>query len=487
MIHPLLQFLPALSHASVLCVGDVMLDKFVYGTVTRISPEAPIPVLSINRQTEMLGGAGNVSLNLEAFGTPNFLLSVTGKDPVATKCIAALEKCAQVEAHFLPDSTRTTSVKTRHIAGIQQLLRTDEESTAPLSPTMEKQLLTTAEDLLEKAAVLVLSDYGKGVLTDSVCQQLISLAKRKHRPIIVDPKGKDYSKYSGASYVTPNRQELELASGLPTETDAEIVTACRALLTRYDFAGVVATRSAKGMSLVLKSGEVFHIPTEAIKVFDVSGAGDTVIAMLAAALGAKASMLEAMQLANVAAGIVVRKPGTATASVEEITQALYAKQSGIHQELKIKEWRLLAEQIDEWRDAGLRVGFTNGCFDVLHTGHISLLAQAKAACDRLIVGVNTDASVKRLKGDARPMNKERDRAMVLAALEVVDGIILFGEDTPEHLIHRIRPDVLVKGADYTIETVVGAKFVQSYGGKVVLANLKQGYSTTGLIEKMRQG
>jgi D-beta-D-heptose 7-phosphate kinase/D-beta-D-heptose 1-phosphate adenosyltransferase len=238
---------------------------------------------------------------------------------------------------------------------------------------------------------------------------------------------------------------------------------------------------------VLKSGEVFHIPTEAAKVFDVSGAGDTVVAMLAAALGAKASMLEAMQLANIAAGIVVRKPGTATANLEEIKQALRAKQSGIHQELKVKEWRLLAEQLEEWRAAGLRIGFTNGCFDVLHTGHISLLAQAKAACNRLVVGVNTDASVKRLKGETRPMNGERDRAMVLAALEVVDGVILFGEDTPEQLINKIRPDVLVKGADYTIETVVGAKFVQSYGGKVVLANLKQGYSTTNLIAKMRQG
>lgn len=487
MTHPLEHFLSAFQHAPVLCVGDIMLDKFVYGTVTRISPEAPIPVLSIDRQTEMLGGAGNVSLNLEAFGSPNFLLSVTGDDSVAIKCSTVIEKCTHVQAHLLPDATRTTSVKIRHIAGIQQLLRTDEESTAPLSPSMEKQLLEKAENLLEKASVLVLSDYGKGVLSDSVCQKLINLAKRKHRPVIVDPKGKDYSKYSGASYVTPNRQELELASGLPTETDAEVVTACRALLTRYDLAGIVATRSAKGMSLVLKSGEVFHIPTEAAKVFDVSGAGDTVVAMLAAALGAKASMLEAMQLANIAAGIVVRKPGTATANLEEIKQALRAKQSGIHQELKVKEWRLLAEQLEEWRAAGLRIGFTNGCFDVLHTGHISLLAQAKAACDRLVVGVNTDASVKRLKGETRPMNGERDRAMVLAALEVVDGVILFGEDTPEQLINKIRPDVLVKGADYTIETVVGAKFVQSYGGKVVLANLKQGYSTTNLIAKMRQG
>jgi D-beta-D-heptose 7-phosphate kinase/D-beta-D-heptose 1-phosphate adenosyltransferase len=376
-------------------------------------------------------------------------------------------------------------VKTRHLAGVQQLLRVDEESTAPLSAPLTKQLLQKAAEILPHVSVMILSDYGKGVLTEEVCQALITMAKKQNCVVIVDPKGKDYTKYIGADYVTPNRQELELASGLATETDDDIIVAARALLTRYDLAGVIATRSAKGMSFVPKKGEVVHLPTEALKVFDVSGAGDTVVAMLAAALAAGGTLPEAMQLATTAAGIVVQKIGTAATGQAEVYHALRMKNHQQHYAGKIMPLEVILPQIQMWRDEGLKVGFTNGCFDILHTGHLALLSEARATCDKLIVALNSDASVRRLKGATRPVNQEQDRATVIAALETVDAVVVFSEDTPENLLHKIRPDVLVKGADYTIETVVGAPFVQSYGGKVVLAGLKAGYSTTNLIEKMQ--
>ena len=333
-----------------------------------------------------------------------------------------------------------------------------------------------------------MSDYGKGLLTDSILGALISAARGKGRPIIVDPKGSDYTRYRGATAITPNRRELSEASGMPAGSTDEIVAAARHIIETAGIGAVLVTRSQDGMTYVSGNpGEApLHFDAVAREVFDVSGAGDTVVAVLAASLGRGIPVAEGIELANAAAGIVVGKMGTAVAYASELAAAFRAHDL-LQGEVKVASPDMIAKRAEEWRKQGLKVGFTNGCFDLLHPGHVSLMRQAKAACDRLIVGLNSDASVARLKGPARPVQSEAARAAVLASLASVDGIAIFGEDTPQELIEMIRPDVLVKGADYTVETVVGAEFVQSYGGKVVLAGLEDGHSTTATIARMNAG
>ncbi len=484
----LLPLLHTLPDAKVLCVGDIMLDRYVFGQVNRISPEAPVPVLSVKERRLVLGGVGNVAANLSSLGLTPHLISVIGDDSMGSQLLAlAKDRLKGAHIQMLRDQGRQTSIKTRHIVNIQQLLRTDDESTHPVNAMVTEQIMALILKSIQHVSAVILSDYGKGLLTPDICQQIIQAARKIHCPVLIDPKGADYSKYSGATYITPNKAELALASGMPTNTDAEVIKAAQSLLHRHDLAGIVATRGAQGMTLVLKSGDVTHLPTQAIEVYDVSGAGDTVIATLAAGLAAKGSVLDAMYLANAAAGIVVAKTGTATASLEELETALASKFLGLSHLHKIFSHSQAARQVHTWKQQGLRVGFTNGCFDILHTGHLSLLNQARSQCDRLIIGLNTDASVRRLKGSTRPINHEDDRATMLAALQNVDGVVLFDEDTPLNIITLLLPDVLVKGADYRIDQVVGADVVQNNGGTVYLAELKQGYSTTGLVQKMQGG
>jgi D-beta-D-heptose 7-phosphate kinase/D-beta-D-heptose 1-phosphate adenosyltransferase len=478
----------SLAGVRLLCVGDAMLDRFVYGTVDRISPEAPVPVLRIQRETAMLGGAGNVVRNLVALGAEACFISVIGRDAAGRELTGLVAEEAGVESHLLTIPGRETTIKVRYVAGAQQLLRADQENVDAIDAGVEEDLISRAVADMEQSSALVLSDYGKGLLSRGGLAQLIGAARKKGRPVIVDPKGSDYGRYTGATVITPNRRELSEASGMPVDSVEAIVAAARHIIDTSGIESVLVTRSQDGMTYVSgdPKAEPLHFEAVAREVVDVSGAGDTVVAVLAAALGRGLPIADGIELANAAAGIVVGKMGTAVAYASELAAAFRAHDL-LQGEVKVASADIIANRAKEWRAQGLRVGFTNGCFDLLHPGHVSLMRQAKAACDRLVVGLNSDASVARLKGPTRPVQSEASRAAVLASLATVDAVVIFGEDTPLELIKTVRPDVLVKGADYTVETVVGAEFVQSYGGKVVLAQLEDGHSTTATIARMNAG
>jgi D-beta-D-heptose 7-phosphate kinase / D-beta-D-heptose 1-phosphate adenosyltransferase len=363
------------------------------------------------------------------------------------------------------------------------MLRIDRETTAPLAAEDEQRLCAAFEAELPSAAVVILSDYAKGVLTPNVIRRVCELARKHGKPVIADPKNNDFRRYAGVNILTPNAKELAAATGLPVTDDRSAEAAAAKAVATASLDAVLVTRSEQGMTLSDRAGTATHYAAQAREVFDVSGAGDTVIATLAVALASGAPLAEAAALANVAAGIVVGKAGTAVVRPDELASALQAEDlRGAGS--KIRALNAALDTVSTWRSRGLKVGFTNGCFDLVHPGHISLLSQARAQCDRLIVGLNTDASVKRLKGPTRPINAEMARAIVLAALESVDMVILFDEETPIELIKGIRPDVLVKGADYTIDKVVGGDFVMGYGGKVHLAELTPGQSTTNIVQRM---
>ncbi|MSO80755.1 MAG: D-glycero-beta-D-manno-heptose-7-phosphate kinase [Alphaproteobacteria bacterium] len=478
--------LAAFAGAKIVCVGDVMLDRFVYGSVERISPEAPIPVLKAERMPAMLGGAGNVAHNLATLGAAPRLVAAIGDDGAGAEIRALLARGVDGAPALATVPGRPTTIKTRFIAGTQQLLRVDEERTDLPAAALQEDIVRRALAELPGAAALVLSDYGKGVLADAAgtivaLERLIAAARAAALPVIVDPKGSDYRRYRGADIVTPNRAELAIATGMPTQGDAAVEAAARRLIAASGVGAVLATRGAEGMTLVPADGAAIHLPAEAREVFDVSGAGDTVVATLAAGLAGGLSPLDAARVANVAAGIVVGKVGTATVDRDELARALAAPHRG---EDKVLSRGAAAARAAAWHAAGLRVAFTNGVFDLLHPGHVSLIEQARASADRLVVAVNSDASVRRLKGASRPVQGEASRTRVLAALAAVDAVVVFAEDTPLELIGEVRPDVLVKGADYTLDRVVGAELVQGWGGTVVLARLEDGHSTTATISRM---
>ncbi|WP_085906203.1 D-glycero-beta-D-manno-heptose-7-phosphate kinase [Kiloniella majae] len=476
-----------LAGARVRTVGDLMLDRFIYGSVERISPEGPIPVLKINRQVSMLGGSGNVLRNLAAIGASTNFVAVIGDDAVGQEVSALVQKeIGQEPLNLVIETTRQTTIKERFVASNQQLLRADREMDRALDPDTCSQIIKRVQKNLADAPVVILSDYDKGVLNQETLSTIIAAALEAGCQIIADPKGRDYSIYKGVSIVTPNRRELHEATGMSVDGDAAVVAACRYLIESCGIQGVLATRSEEGMTLVTSDGVVEHLGAEAREVFDVSGAGDTVVAVLGAALAAGLNLLEASWLANIAAGIVVGKTGTAVAYGSEIRQALLAR-NGHTSQAKVTELGAMLHRVDQWRKAGYKIGFTNGSFDLLHPGHIASLQQSRSVCDRLIVGLNTDASVKRYKGENRPIQDENARATVLAALEIVDQVVLFDEDTPLKLIEAILPDVLVKGADYTLDQVVGGDVVIQNGGQVILADLKDGFSTTNTIARIDKG
>ncbi|MFD2205110.1 D-glycero-beta-D-manno-heptose-7-phosphate kinase [Kiloniella antarctica] len=475
-----------LAGANVLTVGDLMLDRFIYGHVERISPEGPIPVLKIDRQVSMLGGSGNVLRNLAAVGATAQFVAVVGDDEVGREVRKLVEaETGGVSKDLVIEKGRQTTIKERFVASNQQLLRADREMSAPLHAETCKAVVTKIDKAVSQVPVLILSDYGKGVLTPDALEKVIQVGVKAGCHIIADPKGRDYSIYRGVSIVTPNRRELHEATGMSVDGDNAVIAACRYLIDTCGIKGVLATRSEEGMTLVTDDGLVEHLDAEAREVFDVSGAGDTVVAVLGAALAAGLDLTRAAFLANVAAGIVVGKTGTAVAYGSEIRQALLAR-NGLSTQGKIAELETVLHRVGQWRKAGYKIGFTNGSFDLLHPGHISSLQQSKSACDRLIVGLNTDASVKRYKGETRPIQNEMARATVLAALEIVDQVVLFDEDTPLSLIKAILPDVLVKGADYTIDQVIGGDIVIKNGGKVILANIEDGFSTTNTVARIHK-
>jgi D-beta-D-heptose 7-phosphate kinase/D-beta-D-heptose 1-phosphate adenosyltransferase len=476
--------LDCFANCRILCVGDLMLDRYVYGQVERISPEAPIPVLHVQKETATLGGAGNVVRNMAALGAHVDVLGVVGVDEAGEDLAQEFESLGIVSANLIRDISRPTTQKTRYVAGGQQLLRADREQAKSITPEIESQIISALAKAIESAQAVILSDYGKGILTPKVIVEAIRLTKQAGKLIIVDPKGRDFSRYKGASYLTPNRKELGDATGKTIAGVADAETAARSLIENFSIGSVLCKLGAEGVCLVGQNEPALHMHTKAREVYDVSGAGDTVIATLALALTSGFAPAEAAELANIAGSIVVGKIGTASVTRDEVARELMHGQTQ-HAEDKVSTFSSIAHIAEAWRKQGLKVGFTNGCFDLLHPGHISLLRQARAACDKLIVGLNSDASVKRLKGETRPVQNEAARSEVLASLADVDQVVIFGEDTPLELIKTVRPDVLVKGADYTIDKVVGAPEVQSWGGKVVLAQLVEGQSTTKTIAKLK--
>jgi D-beta-D-heptose 7-phosphate kinase/D-beta-D-heptose 1-phosphate adenosyltransferase len=477
----LIPLVEQLKSVRVLCVGDLMLDHYIYGRVERISPEAPVPVLHIEREERTLGGAGNVLRNLQALGVETCFVSVTGTDPGGREVARMVASLGGAEAHVLAERGRVTTLKTRYVAGTQQLLRADHERVGPLPAELRADLVKIVTDALDVHKVVILSDYAKGVLGDGVAADIVAAAKKAGSIVVADPKGNDYSIYRGADLLKPNRPELAIAAKSPVGTDDEVIAAARALMAMHGIGAILVSCGKDGMLLVQGNGETLKLAAEAREVFDVSGAGDTVVAVLAASLGAGASLADAARLANAAAGIVVGKVGTAVVEPTELEAALLDRDTIAQR--KSLPLSLALDQVARWRRGGLKVGFTNGCFDLLHPGHVGLLGQAKAACDRLVVGINSDASVVRLKGPGRPVQNQEARAAVLASLSSVDLVVVFDEDTPLELIKAIQPDLLVKGADYRIEQVVGADIVRAYGGKIVLADLLPGYSTTATIAR----
>ncbi len=471
----------SLKRASVLVVGDAMLDRYVYGVVRRISPEAPVPVLTVDREVAMPGGAGNVVRNLTALGAAVAFVSVVGDDQAGSDLTGLIGGQPGVEPWLLVQGGRHTTTKTRFIANGQHLLRADQEVVQGIHPRLADRMVKIAGDAVAATAVLVLSDYGKGVLDGNTARRLIEAAQAAGRMVVVDPKGRDYSRYAGADLVTPNRAELAEATGMTVDTEEGILAAMRALRDAHGFGAVLVTRSEDGMTL-LEGDRVHHFPAEAEEVHDVSGAGDTVVATLSAGLASGRPLPVASRLANIAAGIVVGKVGTAVVREEELAEALTPERGALR---KVMSRASAAEQVERWRRRGWRIGFTNGCFDLLHPGHVHLLEQARSWCDRLVVGLNSDASVKRLKGPARPIQSEAARAAVLASLATADCVTVFDEDTPVELIRLLKPDVLVKGADYTVDQVVGGDIVQEYGGEVRLAQLLPGNSTTATVARIK--
>lgn len=478
----LVHWTQSLSQARLLCIGDIMLDDFIRGTVERMSPEAPVPVLRLQEKITTLGGVGNVVRTLAHLGAQTRLLTVVGQEGKAGKIETLLQELPGKQAsHLLQDPLRQTTQKTRYICGSQHLLRVDQEERFPLSADLEDQLIVLVRRYLPTVDGLIFSDYQKGVLTPRVLKTLIPEAQEKGKKIIIDPKGRAYEAYQGAHVLTPNCHELAEIVGLPTSLDDQVVKAAQMLFKQVDVEAILVTRGAKGMSLVTQKGNILHAPTQAREIFDVSGAGDTVAATFGAAVAIGAPFEQAMHLANTAAGLVVRKVGTATVSHEELEEALVAERTGSVS--KIASLNQAQDILARWRVKGCRIGLTNGCFDLLHKGHLFLLEQSKAICDRLIIALNSDVSVSRLKGPQRPFHTEDTRSAVLAALPLVDLVVIFSEPTPLALIQALKPDVLIKGADYTVEQIVGSSFVQSYGGEVVLVPLLPGHSTTQTVRR----
>ena len=479
----------AIARRTVLCVGDLMLDEFVYGEVSRISPEAPAPVIAVQRSDIHVGGAGNVARNIASIGARCIFVGLVGDDDAGATLRSELAKDRAIETVLVCDPTRPTTRKVRFVSEhfSTHMLRADWEITAPAAADIEQKLIDAILPLLPRADVVLLSDYAKGVLTARVIRNVIDAARRLGKPVIVDPKSANFAVYRGATLLTPNRKEFAEATRSRADSEASIAVAAHDAMKLADCDALLVTQSEHGMTLVPRKGEPVHVPAHPVKVRDVSGAGDTVAAVLAATLATGADWETCLRMANAAAAVAVSKKGTAVVTVGELRRKILPHAFLAAEEKIVGAAGDLDTHIADWRRQGLRIGFTNGCFDILHPGHVKVLTAARAACDRLVVGLNSDASVKRLKGEGRPVQDEHARAEVLAALEAVDLVAIFEDDTPILLIAQIRPNVLVKGGDYTREQVVGYDVVEAAGGAVLLVDILQGFSTTSLVDRARRG
>jgi D-beta-D-heptose 7-phosphate kinase/D-beta-D-heptose 1-phosphate adenosyltransferase len=479
----------AMTRCTVLCIGDLMLDEFIYGEVTRISPEAPAPVLAVQRNVTSLGGAGNVARNIAVLGARCIFVGLVGDDVYGAALTAALKAEPLIEPLLTVDSGRPTTRKVRFVSDhfSAHLLRADFEVATAATLEIEQRLIDAATSALPRADIVLLSDYAKGLLTPRVIREVIDAARKLGKRVIVDPKNKNFEAYRGATMLTPNLKELIEASRSRASTAKEIEQSARELIFATGGEAMLVTRSEHGMSLVMREGEAIHVAAHPVRVRDVSGAGDTVAAVIAVSLAAGADWNTALRSANAGAAVAVGKQGTAAVTLAELRRETLPRAALAAEDKIAANANDLADHLTDWRRQGLRVGFTNGCFDMLHPGHVRMITEARAACDRLIVALNSDASVKRLKGPERPLQNERARAEVLAALEAVDLVVIFEEDTPLRLIEVIKPNVLVKGRDYTREGVVGHEIVEAAGGEVLLDSVVPGFSTTSLIARAHEG
>jgi D-beta-D-heptose 7-phosphate kinase/D-beta-D-heptose 1-phosphate adenosyltransferase len=473
-----------LGHHSVAIIGDLMIDCYLDGEVRRISPEAPVPVLKASTQRIVPGGAANVVANLASLGCTVHVVGLVGDDSNRAALVAGMSAFGQVDCSGLVVSaTRQTTQKLRIVCGQQQIVRIDHEDDGALSAEEETGCIAAALAAITKAEVVVVSDYGKGVCSDALLRAVLDHAAALGKPVLVDPKRRDLSAYRGATILTPNRKELSDATGLPCGTDEEARIAAEAAQATSN-AAILLTRSEKGMSFFAIDEAPLHLATVAQEVFDVSGAGDTVVAVIAAAMAAKLTATTAISMANHGAGVVVSKLGTSVITRDELAASLAVEPGATsHRDGQLLTLDEAAALRWAWHAEKLTVGFANGCFDLVHPGHVSLIGQAAEACDRLIVALNSDASVRRLKGPTRPIQEEQARAAVMGGLRGVAAVILFDEDTPLEAIRALQPDVLVKGEDYTEDRVVGASIVRERGGRIMLAHLSAGHSTSRLAAR----
>ena len=479
LIETVKQFGQNKSHA--LVIGDVMLDRYLIGTVGRISPEAPVPIVLLKDKNERAGGAANVAANLALLGITTRLIGSVGQDSEAIQLTQLITDFGIDITGLMVSNTRPTIAKTRIVSGHQQMMRLDQESNAEFSAEENRTLLANINAaLLAGPQIVILSDYAKGLLSLDVCQQIVKQCKHFDIPVLVDPKGSDYSKYAGVTALTPNKKET--AEVCKTDIDdKDLLSKANALKNILGLTFLAVTRGEEGITLIDET--MHHLPAITKQVFDVSGAGDTVIATLAAGLMNGLSPLESLQLANIAAAVVVGQVGTVPITMQDLLDALTTQQTS-EQAHKICDLAQLLIKVDAWKKQKQKIVFTNGCFDLLHAGHVTYLEAAKKWGDKLVLGLNTDRSVSAIKGPSRPVVQENDRARVLAALMSVDAVILFDEDTPINLINAIKPDVIAKGSDYTADQVVGGCEVKSWGGEIVLIALVEGRSTSSIIEKM---
>ncbi|MGE4630719.1 MAG: bifunctional D-glycero-beta-D-manno-heptose-7-phosphate kinase/D-glycero-beta-D-manno-heptose 1-phosphate adenylyltransferase HldE [Pseudohongiellaceae bacterium] len=469
--------MPPFQHAKLLVIGDVMLDRYWHGSASRVSPEAPVPVVQVANREDRPGGAGNVALNIAALGSAVRLVGVVGDDESGLELLSRL-KAAGVYCDFLQSEEKPTITKLRIISQHQQLIRLDFEKAFEASDIIGLQ--DKAKSLVDDSQVMVLSDYGKGALQDII--DLIDLGRSRNIPIIVDPKGADFTKYRGATLITPNLTEFEAVVG-GSDNEDEFVNKGLRLVRELNLEAILITRGEHGMTLIRPDSPELHLPARAQEVFDVTGAGDTVISVLAASMAAGDGLADATALANLAAGLVVGKLGTAAISGPELRRAMLADQNSGRGVMTAEQLQIV---VQDSKAHGEKIIFTNGCFDIIHAGHVGYLAEAKRLGDRLVVAINDDDSAHRLKGEGRPINPVERRMAVLAGLEAVDWVVSFSEDTPEPLLESLQPEVLVKGGDYTMDQVVGGSYVESYGGMVRVLEFLDNCSTSAIMEKIKE-
>ncbi|MFA5839932.1 MAG: D-glycero-beta-D-manno-heptose-7-phosphate kinase [Candidatus Margulisiibacteriota bacterium] len=476
--------IPRMQGKKVLVFGDLMLDEHIWSNVTRISPESPVPIADVQRITHVPGGCGNVAVNIAALGGYPYLIGIIGKDSSGSKLHKALKMAHVPTQYLIEDAERPTILKSRIIAGSQQVVRVDREDRTDISPELKNRIIKQLKQIIPLADAVIISDYGKGIVTEEIAQTIISLCKKKHTPVAVDPKGEDYSKYRNATIITPNQKEAALASNIPIHILRDVHKAGKKLLKQTLADYILITRGKDGMSLFPKKTKELNIPTLAREVFDITGAGDTVIATLSLACAAGAGMISAVILANMAASVVVGKIGTTPCYKIELEEALLGHEPIAR---KIKSLSEIAPIVKNLHLQGNKIVFTNGCFDILHLGHVRYLHEAKKHGDILIIGLNSDASVKALKGKDRPYVSEMERAEILASLECVDFVIIFSESRPDNLIKIIKPDFHIKGGDYKVTQLPERKLVESLGGKVLVIPPIEGRSTTNIVKKILEG